>query len=225
MTRTMRWTRRWEEAVKGEMVVDGRQGRSGALGADLLDADPAQRSDRRRLGWAAHSSTERAMAPQASAAASASSRARPFQPATRSATTSVGLSTAQPRTSQARSGQVRELALEVDEAAVSAAVELYQGSVQRERRHGRVPTLELLEGETHEGGTGVTPRDRDGLGGAGPFLPQEGSRRPDGTQDRGGTFHHGEGRFERALLSGQDDALGQGGREADLAEQTLEGRG
>ena len=47
-------------------------------------------------------------------------------------------------------GEVRELALEVDPAAVATAVELDQGPVERERRHGRVPVFELLERKPEE---------------------------------------------------------------------------
>ena len=51
---------------------------------------------------------------------------------------------------------------------------------------------------------------RDGLGLSGPFLPQQGRRRADGTQDRGGALHHGEGRRVGLPVPDQLDPFGQG---------------
>ncbi len=66
-----------------------------------------------------------------------------------------------------------EFAVQVDPATVPAAVELDERTVETHRRHGCLAVLHALEREADQRGAGVTPADRDLLGGASPPGPQE----------------------------------------------------
>ncbi len=133
--------------------VVGRWVPPGLLGfavADLLDADPAQRGDRRRLrvcrplvDGAGHGAAGVRRSQRLFEGESVPGRHALGHHFRRTVDRAVEYVADALR-------HVRELALEMDKTAVPTAVELDQRPIQGEGCHGRRAVLELLEGKTDQ---------------------------------------------------------------------------